>query len=85
MTTISLIAPTGVLVLGAPTNVVDIHDLHVVQDTHPVLYGISSNIPSDQMVAPTGVNGPDRSTLLHALFATAPIIRGPVRPFGADN
>lgn len=62
----------------------ELHDLTVVYDQKPVLYGVDLMIPSGEVIGILGPNGAGKSTLVKAVMGLVKPSRGWVSVFGSS-
>ena len=65
-------------------NSLEVHDLTVSYNHHPVLWNINFNVPNNKLTGIIGPNGAGKSTLLQALMGLLPISGGYVKIAGDD-
>lgn len=66
----------------APRLALEIDDLTVAYDAHPVLWDVSLDVPEGVLMAIVGPNGAGKSTLIKAALHLMPRAAGSVRFFG---
>lgn len=67
---------------GRPRKVIEVHDLWVCRDGHPVLEEISFDLQEGTFLGIIGPNGAGKSTLLRSILGLIPVSRGTVRVLG---
>ena len=67
---------------AAPTSIVDVHDLAVDIDGHPVLWDITFSIEPGTLLGIIGPNGAGKTTLLRVLLGLVQATRGTVSVLG---
>src|SRR4051794_12064803 len=60
----------------------ELHDLTVLYDRKPALYGVDTTVPAGSLCGIIGPNGAGKSTLIKAAMGLLPIEGGWVRVFG---
>jgi zinc transport system ATP-binding protein len=65
--------------------VVQVTNVHVAFDRHPVLRGVNLEVPAGQVVALIGPNGSGKTTLLRCLLGLQKTSQGEIRLFGQTN
>lgn len=66
----------------APPPALELHDLTVVYERKPALYGVDAVIPAGSLCGVIGPNGAGKSTLVKACMGLLPVQSGWVRVFG---
>jgi ABC-type Mn2+/Zn2+ transport system ATPase subunit len=64
---------------------VEVRDLHVTLDAHPVLEGVTLQVRAGQLVALIGPNGSGKTTLLRCLLGLQKISAGEIKLFGQTD
>lgn len=69
------------MITQVPQPVLEVHDLTVSYDQHPVLWNVDLSLPAGQLIGILGPNGAGKSTLIKSIMGLIPPTSGYIKIF----
>jgi manganese/zinc/iron transport system ATP- binding protein len=69
------------MITQVPNPVLEVHDLTVSYDQHPVLWNVDLSLPAGQLIGILGPNGAGKSTLIKSIMGLIPPTSGYIKIF----